>query len=140
MASWVEADYDPTIEQEFNEEIEQLGNRILGVWVAIEPPEEELNDDGSIPEGTKFAQIMIVGDSDFASNQHIYNADNIYQFLYMFEYITTGEQIIKIERKVLPYRSLVITEQEETFIRVSSIGLLPLLVLVAGTVIWWRRR
>ena len=58
----------------------------------------------------------------------------------MFEYITAGEELVKIERKVLPYRSLVLTPEEETFIRVSSIGLLPLLVLVAGTVIWWRRR
>jgi hypothetical protein len=140
LASWVETDYDPTTEPEYDEETEKLGNRILGVWVAIQPPEEELNEDGSIPEGTKFAQIMVIGDSDFASNQHIYNADNIYQFLYMFEYITADEELIKIERKVLPYRSLVITEQEETFIRVSSIGLLPLLVLVAGTIIWWRRR
>jgi len=140
MASWVEADYDPTVEPEFNEETEKLGNRIIGVWEAIYPPEDELNEDGTLPEGTKIAQIMVVGDSDFASNQHIYNADNIYEFLYMFEYITTGEELVKIERKVLPYRSLVLTPEEETFIRVSSIGLLPLLVLVAGTVIWWRRR
>ena len=140
LASWVEADFDPTIEPEFNEETEKLGNRILGVWTAIYPPEEELNEDGTLPEGTKFGQIMVVGDSDFASNQHLYNVDNIYQFLYMFEYISAGEVLVKIERKVLPYRSLVLKPEEETFIRVSSIGLLPLLVLVAGTVIWWRRR
>ena len=140
LASWGESDFDPTIEPEFNEETDTLGNRALGIWVAIQPPEEELNEDGTLPEGVKFTQIMVVGDSDFASNQHIYNADNIYQFLYMFEYITAGEELIKIERKVLPYRSLVITEEQETFIRISSIGLLPLLVLVAGTIIWWRRR
>ena len=140
LASWVEADYDPTTEPEFNEETEKLGNRIIGVWVAIQPPEEELNEDGTIPEGTDFAQIIVLGDSDFASNQNFYNADNLYEFLYMFEYITAGEELVKIERKVLPYRSLVLTENEETFIRVSSIGLLPLLVLVAGTIIWWRRR
>ncbi len=140
LASWVEAEYDPTTEPKFNKETEKLGSRALGVWVAIQPPEEELNEDGTIPEGVKFTQIMLIGDSDFASNQHVYNADNIYQFLYLFEYLTAGEELVKIERKVLPYRSLVITEEEGTFIRVSSIGLLPLLVLVAGTVIWWRRR
>ncbi|HEY94708.1 MAG TPA: hypothetical protein G4O15_07190 [Dehalococcoidia bacterium] len=140
LTSWVEVEFDPTTEPVFNRETEKLGNRLLGVLVAILPPEEELNEDGTIPEGTKFTKIIVIGDSDFASNQHVYNADNIYQFLYMFEYITAGEELIKIERKVLPYRSLVITEEEETFIRVSSIGLLPLLVLVAGTIIWWRRR
>jgi ABC-2 type transport system permease protein len=140
IASWVEADYDPTVEPVFNKETETLGSRWLGVWVAIKPPEEELNEDGTLPEGAKFTQIIVMGDSDFASNQHFYNADNRYQFLYMFEYMTAGEVLVKIERKVLPYRSLIITPEEETFIRVSSIGLLPLLVLVAGTVIWWRRR
>jgi len=140
LASWVEADFDPTVEPEYNEETEKMGNRILVVWEAIYPPEEELNEDGTLPEGTKIAQIIVLGDSDFAANQHFYNADNRFQFLYMFEYITAGEVLVKIERKVLPYRSLVITPEEETFIRVSSIGLLPLLVLVAGTIIWWRRR
>ncbi len=139
-ASWVEKNFDSSEEPEFNESIEKLGSRAIGVLMIIQPPEEDRNEDGSIKEGVKYAQMIVVGDSDFASNQHFYNAYNGYQFLYMFEYLTAGEQIITIERKVLPYRSLVLTPEEETFIRVTSVGLLPLLVLVAGGVIWWRRR
>jgi ABC-2 type transport system permease protein len=133
--SWVEKNYDPSEEPVFNESIETLGSRALGVLITINPPDEETQD-----ESAQYTQFIVVGDSDFASNQNFYNADNAYQFLYLVNYLTSGEQLVSIERKVLPYRSLVVTPEEESFIRVASIGLLPFLVLVAGGVIWWRRR
>jgi ABC-type uncharacterized transport system involved in gliding motility auxiliary subunit len=136
--SWMERNFDPTVKPEFNESIETLGSRAIGVYMMKQPP--ETLEDGTIPEGVDYTRIIVVGDSDFASNQHFYNSYNGYQLLSIFEYLTSGEQIISIERKILPYRSLVVTPEEETFIRVASIGLLPLLVIVAGAVIWWRRR
>ena len=133
--SWVETSYDPTEEPVFNEGIEEIGSRALGVLITVNPPEEE-----EAVEETVYPMFIVVGDSDFASNQHFYNGDNAYQFLYLIEYLTSGEQLISIERKVLPYRSMVLTTEEATFIRIASIGLLPFLVLVAGGIIWWRRR
>jgi ABC-type uncharacterized transport system involved in gliding motility auxiliary subunit len=55
-------------------------------------------------------------------------------------WLATGEEIINIERKVLPYREMLVSEAEANFINFSSIGLVPILVLLAGGVIWWRRR
>lgn len=138
--SWMEMNLEAGTEPEFNESIETLGSRAIAVMMYVEPPEEMLNEDGSIPEGVPYTQLIVIGDSDFASNQHFYNGDNAYQFLYMIEYLTSGEQIVSIERKILPYRSLVLTTEEKTFIQVASVGLLPFIVLVAGAVIWWRRR
>ncbi|MBN2240357.1 MAG: GldG family protein [Dehalococcoidales bacterium] len=131
--SWVEKNFDPTVEPEFNESIENYGARALGVAVFEQIPEDAGED-------VTYTQLVVVSDSDFASNQHFYNPYNGYQFLYLVESLTAGEQLVTIERKILPYRSLVVTASEENLIRILSIGLLPLLVLLAGGVIWWRRR
>jgi ABC-type uncharacterized transport system involved in gliding motility auxiliary subunit len=137
--TWAETEFTPDEEPIFSEGIDKIGSRAIGVFVAYIPPEED--EEETVPEEEQNdVRLIVVGDSDFASNQHFYNADNGYLFLSLIELMTMGEQLISIERKVLPYRSLVVEPAEQTFIRVSSIGLLPVLVLIAGAVIWWRRR
>ena len=84
--------------------------------------------------------LAIIGDSDFASNSHFYNEYNSTLFLTSVNWLTLGAEVISIDRKVLPFRSLVVNQDTANFINYSSIALLPLLVLVVGGVIWWRRR
>ena len=86
------------------------------------------------------SRLIIIGDSDFASNQHFYNGDNGNFFLNSVNLLTLGKELISIERKVLPFRRLVIEPEAEAFIQYSSVALLPLIVLVIGGFIWWRRR
>jgi len=134
--SWTEKNFDPLVKPEFDIETEELGARALGVLVYMYLPE----DAEEIPEGFKLTRLIVIGDSDFASNQHFYNGNNGDLFLNSVEFLTQGKELISIERKVLPFRRMLIGPEEETFIRISSIGLLPLLVLIAGGIIWWRRR
>ncbi len=136
--SWLETDFNPMEEPEFNEGIEEKGSRAIGVLITFIPPEED--EEGAAAEETKNTRLIIVGDSDFATNQHFYNADNGNLFINLVEFLTVGKQLISIERKVLPYRRLIIEPEEQTIIQVTSIGLLPALVLIAGAIIWWRRR
>ncbi|GAG47518.1 unnamed protein product, partial [marine sediment metagenome] len=84
--------------------------------------------------------LMVIGDSDFASNEHFYSGNNGDLFLNAVSGLTAGTEIVSIERKVLPFRRLIVSPEAARFINYSSIGLLPLLVLVIGAVIWWRRR
>ncbi|MFC1984217.1 hypothetical protein ACFLVO_04325, partial [Chloroflexota bacterium] len=84
--------------------------------------------------------LIVIGDSDFASNQHINNVSNDAFFISSVNYLTTGKELVSIERKVLPFRRLVVGPEEANFINYSSMGLLPLLVLIVGGIIWWRRR
>ncbi len=136
-ASWLEKNFDPSKEPEYNEGIDLPGSQALGVLVAVLPPEEE---EEATPEENKFTRLVVIGDSDFASNQHFYNGDNGNLFLNCVELLTTGTELISIERKVLPFRRMLVEPEEQTFIQVSSIGLLPLLVLIGGGIIWWRRK
>lgn len=133
--SWVENNFTPSEEPVFNESIEKLGARAIGVLMMVAPPgatEDTPEED--------YNMMIVVGDSDFASNQHFYNASNALQFLYLVEYLTMGEQLVTVERKVLPYRSMVITTDQDNLIKFLSVGLMPFLVLMAGAVIWWIRR
>jgi len=135
--SWLEENYDPLVKPEFNEGVEERAPLTLGILAGGATTEVK---EGEAPEDIELTRLVVVGDSDFASNQHFYNADNGNLFLRLVEALTAGKELISIERKVLPFRRLVIGPVEANIINISSIGLLPILVLLLGSVIWWRRR
>ncbi len=136
--SWLEKDFNSNEEPEFDEGIDQKGPLPLniGFLITIALPE----DTQELPTDFKDTRIVVFGDSDFASTQHFYNGDNGNLFLNSVNLLTTGKEVISIDRKVVPFRRLVIGSEAATFINYSSIGLLPLLVVVVGGIIWWRRR
>ncbi|MFC1932582.1 GldG family protein [Chloroflexota bacterium] len=130
--SWLEMSFDPLEEPEFDEGTDAKGPLALSFLIVTAPSDEAQEEQG--------AALIVIGDSDFASNQHFYNGSNGELFLNSVEMLTAGKELISIERKVLPFRRLVVGPEISTFITISSIGLLPLLVLIAGGIIWWRRR
>ena len=133
--SWLEKDSDPLKEPAFNEGIDLKGPLFPG-FIIYAPLTDEA---GEVVEG-RGTTLIVTGDSDFASNEHFYSGNNGDLFLSSIDILTAGTEIISIERKVLPFRRLIVSPEAERFINYSSIGLLPLLVLVVGGVIWWRRR
>jgi hypothetical protein len=135
--SWLERDFDPLKEPVFNEGIDRKGPLALGILIVAFPTG---GTDGEPTEEGKLTRLVVIGDSDFASNSHFYSGNNSDLFLNSVEVLTAGTELISIERKVLPFRRLIVGPGERRFINYSSIGLLPLLVLVIGAVIWWRRR
>jgi ABC-type uncharacterized transport system involved in gliding motility auxiliary subunit len=92
---------------------------------------------GAAAPGTR---LVAIGDSDFASNAHFRNGSNSQLFLTAVNWLAEGEQIISVDRKVLVTRRLLLTPEQARFLHLSSIGLLPLLVLAAGGYVWWRKR
>ncbi|MEE8419138.1 MAG: GldG family protein [Dehalococcoidales bacterium] len=134
--SWLEEDFDSEGESQFDEGTDTIGPLAIGVLIA---GVTEADASDVPPEAEDITRIVIVGDSDFASTR-FFNGDNGNMFLNMVELLTTGKELISIERKVLPFRRLIVTQETANFINISSIALLPLLVLLVGGVIWWRRR
>ena len=135
--SWLEKNFDHAEEPEFDEGIDRKGPLALGILIAAAPTGETSGE----PTGEgKMTRIVVIGDSDFATNQHFNNGNNGDFFLNSVEFLTAGAELVPIERKVLPFRRLIVGPEATRFINYSSIGLLPLLVLITGAVIWWRRR
>ena len=137
--SWLEKNLSVDEEPEFNEDIEKKGSKYISMLVYSISPSGSETEEQTI-EGMGDTRLLVIGDSDFATDQHLRNVDNELFFIYSVEMLTLGKELISIERKVLPYRRLIISADATNFIQISSIALLPLLVLIAGGVIWWRRR
>ncbi|MFC2072572.1 GldG family protein [Chloroflexota bacterium] len=129
--SWLEMNFDPLVKPEFDEGKDLKGPLALG-FLIFTPPGGEAEEEGTA--------LIVIGDSDFATNQHFYNGSNSDLFLSAVNWLAAGKELISIDRKVLPFRRLIIGPEAERFINYSSIGLMPLLVLVMGGIIWWRRR
>jgi len=95
------------------------------------------------PEETaqsKLTRLMVVGDSDFAANEHFQNGGNGDLFLNAVNWLAEEESLISIRPKPYTFRRLVISDNATRFIRFSSVGLLPLIVLIVGGIIWYRKR
>lgn len=93
------------------------------------------------PAGSgKITRLAVIGDSDFATNQHFRNGGNSDLFLNAVGWLTEEEHLIPIRPKPFVFRRLVIGDDASRFIRYSSVALLPLAVLAAGAFVWWRRR
>jgi len=130
--SWLEMNFNPLEEPRFDEGTDRKGVLALGFLIFTPPSGENAEEQGTT--------LIVIGDSDFASNQHLYNGNNSDLFLNSINLLTEGKELVSIERKVLPFRRLVVGPEATVFINYSSISLLPLLVLVTGVIIWWRRR
>ena len=126
------SDADP----EFDPEVDAPGPLALGVLVA----RVAANGDGADSIAAGSPRLVVIGDSDFASNSHFRNGNNSDLFLTLVNWLAQGEEIISVDRKVLPVRRLVLSPEEARILNLSSAGLLPLLLVIAGGVVWWRSR
>jgi ABC-type uncharacterized transport system involved in gliding motility auxiliary subunit len=130
-SSWLDRNFTAGSEPVFDSETETMEPLVIGVLIA------------GVPTGgsaTEYTRLAVVGDSDFASDENFDNANNADLFLNSVSWLAQETSLISIRRNVQPFRRLVVSPSQETFIKYSSIGMLPLLVLAAGAVVWWRRR
>ena len=91
-------------------------------------------------EGLEPASLIVVGDSDFATNEHFNTASNGDLFLNSANQLVGDVSLINIRPKLVPRRELLATPQEFDVIRYTSWFLLPALMGAVGVLVWWRRR
>ena len=104
---------------------------------AIAPLDGELP---SSPEELNPASLLVVGDSDFATNRYFFASSNSDFFLNSVNWLVGDIALADIRPKPIAFRQLVVTRNEFDFMRYSSWFLLPVLMAVAGGLVWWRRR
>ena len=61
-------------------------------------------------------------------------------FLNLVKALGAGTDIMTIENKGLTTRRLILSPEATNFLNISSIALLPAIVLIIGALMWWRRR
>ena len=133
---WLESNFTPGEEPQFNEGVEEKGSLVIGAFVKVAPEGKTVDE---VPEA-ELARIVVIGDSDFAANSHFLNVNNSSFFVGWVNWLTLGTEIVSIDRRVMPFRELVVNQDVKNFIQYSSILLIPALVLIGGGIVWWRRR
>jgi len=90
--------------------------------------------------GEKRARLVVIADADFASNRFIDELGNRQLFTSSVKWLAESDDIASIPSKSRRSGRMVLTSLDLNVIKFVSIVLFPLLPLLAGGVVWWRRR
>jgi ABC-type uncharacterized transport system involved in gliding motility auxiliary subunit len=105
--------------------------------VALRQPAE--SDDRAPAPGVRRSRIAVVGDSDFATNSFFHIMGNGALFLNTVNYLAAQENLIGIQPRTadLPRINLTNRQMKATFF--LSVLLVPALLAVVGTAVWWKQ-
>ncbi len=107
--------------------------------VSLEPGTKD--GEGAEEEGeTKPARIVVVGDSDFASNRLLGAYLNRDFFVNSVNWLLGDVESIAIRPKTGVASRLQLTTEDFFDLRYVTLFVLPELIAVLGVVAWWRRR
>jgi len=131
--SWGETDVKSG-EATFDEKKDIKGPLTLAVAVTKEV--KPASDKGPAVK----ARMVVVGDSDFAVNSYFGAQGNGNLFLNMVSWLGSEEDLISIRPKAPEDRRIILTQSQQSMLRLLSVVIVPGIVLVAGIVVWTRRR
>jgi ABC-type uncharacterized transport system involved in gliding motility auxiliary subunit len=127
-SSWGETNLTPKVEPKFDAGVDTKGPVTIGVV-------------GSKSLGeNKEARLVVIGDSDFASDGAIRAQRNADLFLNSINWLAQDEDLIAIRPKSATSRSVNLSEGQQRLFFWFAVALLPLLVIGTGTYVWWKRR
>jgi ABC-type uncharacterized transport system involved in gliding motility auxiliary subunit len=86
------------------------------------------------------ARMVVVGDSDFASNPYFAVQGNGNLFLNMVSWLGEEEDLISIRPKSPEDRRVILSQSQQSMVRLGVLIILPGAVLLIGVVVLTRRR
>lgn len=125
-ASWGETNLQGN-EAKFDEGADKKGPVTLGVTASKKAGEKE-------------GRLVVVGDSDFATNNYVRMAGNGDLFLNSINWLAQDEDLISIRPKSMTNRSVTMTESQQRTFFWLTVLLMPLAVIGTGAYVWWKRR
>ncbi len=93
--------------------------------------------DAPAPERSR---IAVVGDADFATNSFFHFLGNGNLFLNTVNYLVAQENLIGIEPRTHDLPRLSMTNRQMKGTLVLSVVLMPAVLALVGTAVWWRQR
>ncbi len=88
----------------------------------------------------KRSRIAVFGDADFATNSFFHLVGNGKLFLNTVNYLSSKENLIGVEPRTFDRPKVNLTNRQMKGMFYLSIVLVPLLLAVIGTAVWWRQR
>jgi ABC-type uncharacterized transport system involved in gliding motility auxiliary subunit len=145
-ASWAERDMDRLLtkgEAAFDEGVDLKGPVSLAVAGTLDlsgsdgqPPAPE----GEAAAEEKGARIVVIGDSDFASNQLLLEFRNRDLFVNSVNWLLGDVEAISVRPGQPRASRLQLTSEQFLEIRYLALFVMPELIAVLGVIAWWQRR
>ena len=85
-------------------------------------------------------RFVVIGSSSWAANSFLGFNGNRDLALNTINWLASDEDLISIRPKDREDRRITLTQSQMTWLKVSSQFFLPLIVIVGGLSVWWRRR
>jgi len=95
--------------------------------------------DGPAPDGPR-SRIAVVGDSDFATNSFFHIMGNGTLFLNTVNYLGAQENLIGLQPRTADLPRINLTNRQMKAVFFLSVLLVPALLAVVGTAVWWKQR
>jgi ABC-type uncharacterized transport system involved in gliding motility auxiliary subunit len=102
------------------------------------PPADPAKPEPDAPKPE--TRVVVLGDSDFASNAYLGFAGNRDLLMNMVGWLSQQENLISIRPKEADDRRITVTASQQLAIRWFSLLVVPALVFGSGVYSWWRRR
>lgn len=117
----------------------------ISLAVAVSAPASEGTPpaDGAKPEDAADkpeTRVVVIGDSDFASNAVLNMGGNRDLFLNMANWLVQQENMIAVRPRDPEDRRITLSAGQDTMIFWFVVVIMPGLILLAGVHAWWRRR
>jgi ABC-type uncharacterized transport system involved in gliding motility auxiliary subunit len=111
------------------------------------PPASHRAAKDGVPEDEALAKapkrqtrIAVIGDSDFATNSFFHSLGNGDLFLNTINYLTEQTDLIGIEPRTYNPPQLTLTNRQMKGTFFLSVILMPAVLAVIGTAVWWKQR
>lgn len=140
--SWGETDLESN-EAEMNPEVDLEGPVTLGVAatrLASADAGEATPEADPAAEGSGDARLVVIGDSEFASNGYFEQQGNANLFMNTVTWLAADDSFISIRPRLPDDRPLTMTAAQANVSLYLSMVLLPLGIVVGGISIWMKRR
>ncbi len=140
--AWAESDYRAG-KVKFDEYTDLKGPVSVAVAVTRDLPakdaETKKEATGSAPAPKK-ANLVVIGDSDFATNQYFSFSGNGDFFSNTASWLMEEENLISIRPRERKNSPLALSQMQGTLTFVFGALIIPSAVFLAGVRVWWRRR
>ncbi|MBT6150254.1 MAG: GldG family protein [Gemmatimonadetes bacterium] len=134
--AWGESDLSPLFSSdgggavEYNADRDRPGPLSLAVAVSAQ---------GDSAAGENLTRIVVIGDSDFARNQHFSQQGNGELLVHAGRWLIEGEDALSIAERMPRFNPLMLEDEASDWILWLSVFLLPFAVALSGFVIMLRR-
>jgi ABC-type uncharacterized transport system involved in gliding motility auxiliary subunit len=90
--------------------------------------------------GDKQQRIVVIGNGSFLSNAYLGNAGNLQLGIATVNWLTAEDELVAIDPRPAPDSKIQIDQMTLYLIAFGFLIVLPLVFVVTGVAIWWRRR